>query len=192
VIEKQGHVCFGLNETELQKVRSKSAVPCTRGLLESINRAVETTYIIWMSGVFETSGLSTNDSFRQRAVKKGIIDIQLMNMPTTWESQWEDCSNCSRFDHRTKSLREVDARALSEPAKDLACLIPLKRTIDVELMLEYPLACHNIGMRWPRNEIPGVVSNQSCILLFHSSVPVGIGQGSAIAARNWRQCWSFK
>lgn len=79
----------------------------------------------------------------------------------------------------TKSLREVDARALCEPAKDPACLIPFKRTIGVELMLEYPLACHNIGVRWPRNEIPGVVSNQSCILLFHSRRQ----WGSASAAR---------
>jgi hypothetical protein len=68
-------------------------------------------------------------------------------------------SNCSRFDHGTKSLKEVDARALSEPAKDPSCLIPLKRAIGVELMLEYPFACHNIGVRWPRNEIPSVVSN---------------------------------
>jgi hypothetical protein len=64
-------------------MRSEFVVPCTGGLLESIKRAVETAYIIWMSGVFETSGLSTDDSFRQRAVKKGIIDIQLMNMPTS-------------------------------------------------------------------------------------------------------------
>jgi hypothetical protein len=81
VIDKQGHICFGLNETELQKVRSESVVPCTGGLLESIKRAVEMTYIIWMSGVFETSGLSTDDSFRQCAVKKSITDIQLTNRP---------------------------------------------------------------------------------------------------------------
>jgi hypothetical protein len=82
VIDKHGRICFGLNETELQKMRSESAVPCTGGLFESIKRAVETTYIIWMSGVFETNGLSTDDSFR-RAVKKSFIDIQLMHRPSS-------------------------------------------------------------------------------------------------------------
>ena len=104
-----------------------------------------------MSSVLKTSGLCTVDCLRERVMEEGILNVQLVNGPPARERQGQNCANGRWLDHKTKSLIEVHTWALSEPAKNPASLVPLQRTISLELVLVDPLAGDQIGARRPRD-----------------------------------------
>lgn len=110
-----------------------------------------------------------------------------MNGPTAGESQRENCTNCSKLDHMTECLGEVNTRPLNETTKHPR-LIALQRTIGMKLMFEYSLANNDVALRGLRNQIPSVVANESNVLLFHSSRPIWIGESCTVAAGNRIQC----
>ena len=85
--------------------------------------------MIWMCRVKKTSWLSAVDSLSQGTMEERIVDIQLMNRPVLVKSQAEDSADGGRLHNGTESLVEVDARALSESAKDPTRFVALKRTI---------------------------------------------------------------
>jgi len=105
-------------------------------------------------------------------MKEGIIDIKLMNRLAAGEHQREDSPYCGWLDDRTESLGEVNVGALCEAAQHPACLVALERTIRLVLVLENPLASHNVRSRWSRNEIPRAVGQESVELLLHSTSPI--------------------
>lgn len=96
--------------------------------------------MIWVFKVKKTSWLGAVDSLSQGTMEERIVDIQLMNRPVLVKSQAEDGANGGRLHNRTESFVEVDARSLSEPAKDPTRFVALKGTIRVKLVFEYPLA----------------------------------------------------
>jgi hypothetical protein len=65
--------------------------------------------------------------------------------------------------------------------KNPACLVPLERPINIELMLEDPLSSDHIGSRGPRYEVPCVVLQQG------SSAPTRVGNVAAKGLGHWRQ-----
>jgi hypothetical protein len=64
---------------------------------------------------------------------------------------------------------------LSEPSEDPTSLVPVKKAIHLELVLEDPLAGDDIGPKRPRNQVPHAVRQQGLILL-HSTTPVGVSE----------------
>jgi hypothetical protein len=53
-------------------------------------------------------------------------------------------------------------------------LVPFKRAIRLELVLEDLLVGDNIGPRRPRNQVPRDVRQQGLVLLLHSVTSVGV------------------
>jgi hypothetical protein len=57
-------------------------------------------------------------------------------------------------------------------------LVPLQRTIGVELVLENPFVGDDVGANGARDKIPGVVGDQGNKLFFHGATSVHIDEGS--------------
>jgi hypothetical protein len=66
-------------------------------------------------------------------------------------------------------------------------LIPVKRAIRLELVLEDPLVGDDIGPRRPRNQVPHAVRQQGLVLL-HSAMPMGVRECAMDRGRGRRQC----
>jgi hypothetical protein len=81
----------------------------------------------------------------------------------------------------------VHPGALSEPSEDPTSLVPVKRAIRLELVLEDPLACDDIGPKRSRNQVSRVVRQQGLILL-HSVTLVGVCECATDRGRDRRQC----
>jgi len=187
--DEQGCVRLGLRESQGQQVCSKSIVPSTGRLLKSIERLFQAAYMVRKSCILEASRLSTVNCLRESPVQEGVLHVQLMNRPAARECQREHGTNCGRLDNWTEGLVEVHAWALGEAAEDPARLVPFQSSICMELVLEDPLAGDDVGERRARNKIPSLVRQQSVVLSFHSSPPIGIGEGAAEGLRDRRQ-WS--
>jgi hypothetical protein len=76
---------------------------------------------------------------------------------------------------------------LSEASEDPTSLVPIKRAIRFELVLEDLLVGDDIAPRRPRNQVPRVVRQQGLVLL-HSVMPVGVHERATERGRDWRQC----
>ena len=141
------------------------------------------------SCILEASRLSTVNCLRESPVQEGVLHVQFMNRPAARECQREHGTNCGRLDNWTEGLVEVHAWALGEVAEDPARLVPFQSNISMELVLEDPLAGDDVGERRARNKIPSLVRLHSVMLGFHSSPPIGIGEGAVEDLRDRRQ-WS--
>ena len=120
-------------------------------------------------------------------MEEGFLHVELVNNPPTGQSKREHCTDPGGLHHRAKGLVGVDAQALSEATKHPSSLLPLKGSINMELVLEDPLARDDVGVRRARYELPGVVLQKCLVFRFHCSPPIGIGKGAAEPPRNWRQ-----
>ena len=136
--------------------------------------------MIWMCRVKKTSWLSAVDSLSQGTMEERIVDIQLMNRPVLVKSQAEDGANGGRLHIRTESFVEVDARSLSEPAKDPTRFVALEGSVGVELVFENPLAGDDVGVGRTRNKSPSVVGGEGLELILHRLTPQGIIESSTI------------
>jgi hypothetical protein len=65
-------------------------------------------------------------------------------------------------------------------------LVPLKSAVSLELVLDDPLACHNVGTRWSRYEILGVILEKGTVFFLHCGAPVAVGKR---ATESLRHCW---
>jgi hypothetical protein len=125
-------------------------------------------------------------------LKKGILDVKLMNRPIPGVSYSEDCADSGRFDNRTESFIVVNTGALSEDAKDSTSLVSIQRTISMKFMFEDPFSSDHVGIGGPRNKIPSIIVHESGIFFFHGTTPVRISKSIAARPGNWRQILSMK
>jgi hypothetical protein len=65
-----------------------------------------------------------------------------------------------RFDDGAECPIKVDTQPLCETPEDLMSLVPLKSAISPELVLEDPLACHDVGTRRAWYQIPTSVQQK--------------------------------
>jgi hypothetical protein len=110
-----------------------------------------------------------------------------MNWPGVRDSQGKHGLDHGRFDHRAESLIVVDAGSLGEAVKDPVSLVPLQRTVGVELMLENSFAGDNVGANGARDKILGVVGDQGSKPFFHGTAPVRIDEGGVDGGGHRRQ-----
>jgi hypothetical protein len=90
-------------------------------------------------------------------MEEGILDVELVHRPTPRDGQGQHSLDGVRLDDEAEGLIVVHLGALCEPPEDLESLIPVKRAIHLELVLEDPLVGDDIGTRRPRNQVPHVV-----------------------------------
>jgi hypothetical protein len=136
--------------------------------------------VIWMLKVNKTSWLGAIDCLSQDTMEERIVDIQLMNRPVLMKCQAEDGADGGGLHNGTKSLVEIDARALSKSTKDPTRFVALKGTIRVKLVFEYPLALDDVGMRRAWNESPSVVGDEGLELVLHRTPPEGVVEGATV------------
>jgi hypothetical protein len=72
------------------------------------------------------------------------------------------------LNHQVECLVVVDPRPLGKAPTNPTSLVTLQWTFNMELVLEYPLAHHDIRARRVRYRVPGVVGDQGGVLL-HSA-----------------------
>jgi len=117
-------------------------------------------------------------------VEKGILDVQLMHRPILGESKREDGPDCSRLHNQAEAFILIDAKTLCESAKDPACLVAIQGAICLELVTKDPFADDDVGTGRMRNKFPGVVAEQSGVLILHGRSPVKISQCTPKALGN--------
>ena len=110
-------------------------------------------------------------------MKKGILDIKLMNWPCPRNSQAQNSSDSSRFDNRTKCLTTVDPNLLRTFISHQHGFIPFQSTIGPELMSKQPLTTNDISIIRSRNQDPCLIFNKGLILVSHSSGPFRVKEG---------------
>jgi hypothetical protein len=122
-------------------------------------------------------------------VEEGILDVELVHGPVPGDSQSRHSLDGGRLDDGTEGLVVVHPGALSEAQKDLMILVPIKRAIRLELVLEDPLAGDDIGPRRSRNQDSCAVGQQGLIHLLHSVMPVEAREHATDGGQDRRQCW---
>jgi len=118
------------------------------------------------------------------ALKKSVVDIELMDRPRARNSKRQNCPNCGWLNNWTESFSEVNTRPLSKSTKYPTSFVALKTPISMKLVLEYPLAGNHISSSWPRQQIPSVVGQEGRKLSFHCCSPVWISKSSTITPWN--------
>jgi hypothetical protein len=84
--------------------------------------------------------------------EKGVLDVELVHGPTLGDSQSQHSPYGDRLDDGVEGLIVVHRGALSEPLEDPTGLVPVKRDIHLELVVEDPLVGDDIGPRRLRNQ----------------------------------------
>lgn len=155
-------------------------------MLQSIQGLLQTADVVWGTRVDESWRLLTVNGLLEVAVKKCVLHVQLVNRPGARRGNAEYRPYGGRFDNRAEGLVVVDALALGETSDNPASLVASEGPIGMELVPEDPLARHDVGAGGARNELPGVVVDESLVLIHHRGTPVGIGQRAAVVRRNRR------
>jgi hypothetical protein len=136
---EQGDIALGSDEPEAMDVVCETLVPSSRGLLEAVERLVQTAHMLGTSVVDETRRLLAVDLLVKSAMEEGILDVELVNRPGTRDGDAEDGADRGWLHNRTKSLIEVHIGLLREPANDPTSLVVCKTPIRSKLVLEDPL-----------------------------------------------------
>ena len=114
--------------------------PSSRGLLEAVDRLVEPTNMLRTSRVDEAMWLLTEDHLVKIAMKEGVLDIELVNLPSTGDGEAEDDADRGGLDDGAECLIKIHARLLREPTNNPSCLLASKSTVGGEFVLEDPLS----------------------------------------------------
>ena len=114
------HVAEVAGEAEGGDEALKAVIPRTRGLLQAIECTVEAAHMVRASGVNKASWLVTKDHLVKTPMKKGVLDVELANLPVGGEGDREDDPDGSWFNHRAKGLGEVNVTGF---VKDIIYLL---------------------------------------------------------------------
>jgi hypothetical protein len=108
-----------------------------------------------------------------------------VNRPGVGDDQRDHGADRGQLDHWAEGLIVVDVGSLGEATS----LVPVQGVIEIDLMLENPLADDDVGGNMTRDKIPSVVGDQGSKLFFHGAMPVQIDEGRADKGGYWRQGW---
>jgi hypothetical protein len=118
VINEQRCVSSRGLKTKLTKPVTKARVPHSRGLLDTVDTLLTTCRHDVVEMDPENQRLLHISTFIQKTMKKGITNIDLMNIPTTGNCKRKNQAHCCRFNNWTKNLHIINAILLSEVASN--------------------------------------------------------------------------
>jgi hypothetical protein len=127
-------------EAEAMSIVSKPLVPSLRGLLEAVERFVQTTHKLGSSRIDEAGRLLAVDLLVKIAMKKGILDVQLMNWLATRGGDDEDDADDCRPSDGAEGLIKINTWLQGKTSNNPAGLVPRESTSGVKLVLEDPFA----------------------------------------------------
>jgi hypothetical protein len=145
--------------------------------------------VIGLHRINKSNRLAALDGLREGAMWECILHIELVNWLGAGDSQAEHGADRGWLDYRVECLIVVDTGLLGEATKNPASLVPVQGAIEIELVLENPLAGNDVGANGTRDKIPGIVGDQGSKLFFHVVMPVQIGEGGVDGGGYQRQSW---
>jgi hypothetical protein len=137
-IYEERDIRLGGDEAKPVGVVSETLVPGPWSLLEAVEGLVQTTYVVRTPGVNKARRLLTVDLLVKVAMKKGILDVELVNRPRPRESDAEDDADRGWLDDGAEGLVEINPRLLREAADDPSSLVASKAAVGVKLVLVDP------------------------------------------------------
>jgi hypothetical protein len=90
--------------------------------------------------------LDAVDCLSESTLEKGVLDVELVNRPTSRDCKGQHSTNNSRLDDRAEDLTKVNTRALRVSTNNPVSLVALEEAIGVVLDLEHPLVGDNISL----------------------------------------------
>ena len=121
---EEGHIRLGRDEAETMSVVGEALIPRSRSLLEAVERLVEAANMLGMSRVGEAGRLLAVHLLVKIAVKKGVLDVQLMNRPCARGGDAEDDADGRGLDDGAEGLIKVHTVLLREAAHNPSRLVP--------------------------------------------------------------------
>jgi hypothetical protein len=186
-VDEQRGIRLDLHEAQGDQVGGKAVVPRSRRLLQPVEGLVEPTHQLRVRGVNKASRLRAVDGLGECAVEEGVLDVELVNGSIPGDRQSQHSPDGGRLDNGAEGLIVVHPGPLSELPEDPTSLVPVKRVVRLELVLEDPLASDDIGPRRLRNQVQRAVRQQGLVLL-HSATPVGVRERATDRGQDRRQC----
>lgn len=145
------------------------------GLLQAIEGLGEAIDVMRLGGVDESSGIKTVHLFVQRAVQERVRHIKLVNRPVARRGEGQHGADGGGLDDRREGLAIVDVVALPEAAHDPACLVTLKGSVGLVLVLEHPFAGDEVVVGGgARHQLQGAVADEGVDLVAHGGELVGV------------------
>jgi len=105
------------------------------------------------------------------SLKKDIMYIEFINLPTTQNCNGENQPNCHLHKDRTINLRITNILLLSKTSSNKSSLIALNVAICMMFYLIHPTITNNIHRMMKRNQRPSVIGTQSLNFILYSIVP---------------------
>jgi hypothetical protein len=145
VVDEQRGVRLGLHEAQRDQVGGEAVAPRSRHLLQVVEGLIEPAHQLRVHRVNRAGGLRAVDRLGECAVEEGVLDVELEHGPTLGDNQSQHSPDDGRLDDGAEGLVIVHPVVLSEPLEDPTSIIPVKRAIRLELVLEDLLVSDDIG-----------------------------------------------
>jgi hypothetical protein len=87
---EERRIRLGRNKTKLREVITEPCLPCSRGLLQAIKRALQLANMGWIPRIFKTLRPLHVDILRQKTMEKRIAHINLTGCPPMGGSNGEN------------------------------------------------------------------------------------------------------
>lgn len=107
--------------------------------------------MIRVTRVSETKWLSLIDFFSEVSMKKGILDVKLVDRPSIIDHKAENSADCSRLGDGAEGLVIVNVSLLIKAFGNKACFVSLSTTISMTFDFKHPFVANNINMARRRN-----------------------------------------
>lgn len=127
--------------------------------------------MVWKGGVTVTGRLNSIYVLRERALKKGIIYVQLSKRPAVSNSKRKNDLYGSWFDDGAECFPVVNTGPLVETTSYVPSLVLSYVTIFVSLNTKDPLASNNVLRGREGNKVPCFISVQGCNFSIHGLTP---------------------
>ncbi|CAL1397372.1 unnamed protein product [Linum trigynum] len=138
VIDKKRGIRRGGTETKFTESSREFFIPITRCLTKPINGFMQPTHSC-VSRLAKTLQKFHIDLLINITVQEGIVDVQLMNMPPTTDSDRDEAMNSDQIGNGGEGILEIKTFDLSISLCHKTIFVTLYRPIGIKLDLEDPL-----------------------------------------------------
>jgi hypothetical protein len=97
---EERRIRLGRNKTKLREAITEPRVPCSRGMLQAIKRALQLANMGQIPAVFKSGRLLHVDILGQKTIEKCIAHMTLTERQPTGDSNGENQANGSRLHKR--------------------------------------------------------------------------------------------
>ena len=102
--DKHRRVKLTTDKAMCEKKATKAMKPSARSLFQPINSLFEATHMMRIMRMKKSRRPAHRNSLSEKAMKKSILNIELMNRPIVCDSNRENKTDSSRENNRGKSV----------------------------------------------------------------------------------------